>query len=68
MTLGAEKQGVLYRIAQPANLPARPNGLRFVHIVAAGITLASILPFLYLFVFLKMDPRIRTASAVTDLL
>ncbi len=68
MTLGAEKQGVLYRIAQPANFPARPNGLRFVHIVAAGIAMATILPFLYLFVFLKMDPRIRTASAVTDLL
>lgn len=68
MTLGAEKQGVLYRIAQPANFPARPNGLRFVHIVAAGILLATVLPFLYLFVFLKMDPRIRTASAVTDLL
>jgi polysaccharide chain length determinant protein (PEP-CTERM system associated) len=65
MSLGAEKQGVLYRIHQPANFPARPNGLRFVHIVAAGIFLAAVLPFLYLFVFLKLDPRIRTASAVT---
>jgi len=68
MTLGAEKQGVLYRIHQPANFPARPNGLRFVHIVLAGITLATMLPFLYLFVFLKVDPRIRTVSAVTDVL
>jgi len=68
MTLGAEKQGVLYRIHQPANFPARPNGLRFVHIVLAGIILASLLPFVYLLVFLKVDPRIRTASAVTDVL
>lgn len=68
MTLGAEKQGVLYRIHQPANFPARPNGLRFVHIVLAGIALATALPFIYLFVFLKVDPRIRTASAVTDVL
>ena len=68
MTLGAEKQGVLYRIHQPANFPARPNGLRFVHIVLAGIILASLLPFVYLMVFLKVDPRIRTASAVTDIL
>lgn len=66
MTLGAEKQGVLYRIHQPANFPARPNGLRFVHIVAAGIVLAAIVPFVYLFVFLKLDPRIRTSSAITD--
>ncbi|MFK7993644.1 MAG: XrtA system polysaccharide chain length determinant [Granulosicoccus sp.] len=68
MTLGAEQQGVLYRIHQPANFPARPNGLRFVHIVLAGIVLATVLPFIYLFVFLKVDPRIRTASAVTDVL
>lgn len=68
MTLGAEKQGVLYRIHQPANFPARPNGLRFVHIVLAGIMLATVLPFIYLFVFLKVDPRIRTVSAVTDVL
>ena len=68
MTLGAEQQGVLYRIHQPANFPARPNGLRFVHIVLAGIAVATVLPFLYLFVFLKADPRIRTASAVTDVL
>jgi hypothetical protein len=34
--------------------------------VASGILLAAILPFVYLFVFLKLDPRIRTASAITD--
>ncbi|MFK7862021.1 MAG: XrtA system polysaccharide chain length determinant [Granulosicoccus sp.] len=68
MTLGAEQQGVLYRIHQPANFPARPNGLRFVHIVLAGIVSATLLPFIYLFVFLKVDPRIRTSSAVTDAL
>ena len=68
MTLGAEKQGVLYRIHQPANFPARPNGLRFAHIVLAGIVLATVLPFIYLVVFLKLDPRIRTASSVTDVL
>jgi len=68
MTLGAEQQGVLYRVHQPANFPARPNGLRFIHIVLAGLVLATLLPFIYLFVFLKVDPRIRTTSAVTDLL
>ncbi|MFK7893670.1 MAG: hypothetical protein AB8B63_22830 [Granulosicoccus sp.] len=66
MSLGAEKQGVLYRLHQAANFPARPNGLRFVHIVLAGLVLAVILPFLLLFVFVKLDPRIRTASAITD--
>ena len=30
--------------------------------------LASVLPFVYLIAFLKLDPRIRTGSAITDLL
>lgn len=68
MTLGNEQQGVLYRIQQKANFPVRPNGLRFVHIVFFGLVLASVLPFVYLIIFLKLDPRIRTGSAVTDLL
>lgn len=68
MTLGNEQQGVLYRIQQEANFPVRPNGLRFVHIVFFGLVFASALPFVYLIIFLKLDPRIRTGSAVTDLL
>lgn len=68
MTLGAEQQGVLYRIHQKANFPARPNGLRYVHVVVLGLMMASVLPFVYLAVFLKLDPRIRTGSSVTDVL
>ncbi len=66
LALGSEKQGVLYRIHQPATYPVLPTGLRFLHIAIAGIVLASLLPFAYLLLFLKLDPRIRTASAVTD--
>ena len=68
MTLGAEKQGVLYRIVEPPNFPVLPTGLRFMHIALVGIVLATVLPFLWLFVFLKVDPRIRTGSTVTDVL
>ncbi|MFK8075899.1 MAG: hypothetical protein AB8B84_04895 [Granulosicoccus sp.] len=68
MTLGNEQQGVLYRIQQKANFPVRPSGLRFVYIVFLGLLLASALPFVYLVMFLKLDPRIRTGSAITDLL
>lgn len=68
MMLGAEKQGVLYRIQQPANFPVLPTGLRFLHIAAIGLVLALLLPIFYLVIFLKLDPRIRTQSAITDLL
>jgi len=68
MVVSKDKQGVLYHIAEPANYPQIPNGLRFIHIAAIGAILSVLLPFLYLFVFLKLDPRIRTTSAVTDVL
>ncbi len=68
MSLGSDKQGVLYRIHEPAFYPILPTGLRFVHIAAIGFILATLLPIIYLIVFLKLDPRIRTASAVTDVL
>lgn len=66
MVLGKEKQGVLYRIQEPANFPVLPSGLRFMHWAALGLVLGAILPFFYLFTFIKLDPRIRTASGVTD--
>jgi len=68
MSLGAEKQGVLYRIHQAAVFPILPTGLRFIHFALAGIVLASVVPFVLLFLFIKLDPRIRTTSAVTDAL
>lgn len=66
MSLTKEKQGVLYRIQEPANFPVLPSGLRFMHLATIGLLLGMALPFLYLFAFLKLDPRIRTASGVTE--
>lgn len=68
MVVSKDKQGVLYRIAEPANFPQIPNGLRFIHIAAIGAILSVLLPFLYLLVFLKLDPRIRTTSSITEVL
>ena len=63
---GAERRGGAYRIARPANFPYLPTGPRFTHIAAGGIVVASVLPFLWLLTLLKLDPRIRTGSAITD--
>ncbi len=68
MVVSKDKQGVLYRIAEPANFPQNPNGLRFIHIAAGGLILSLLLPFIYLLVFLKLDPRIRTQSSITEVL
>jgi len=68
MVVSQDKQGVLYRIAEPANFPQNPSGLRFIHIASVGLLVSLLLPLFYLVVFLKLDPRIRTQSAVTELL
>ncbi len=68
MQLSAEQQGVLFSIQQPANYPVLPTGLRFMHIAAAGLLLGLLVPIFFLIIFLKLDTRIRTSSAVTDLL
>ena len=68
MVVSKDKQGVLYRIAEPANFPQNPHGLRFIHIAVGGLLLSLLLPFLYLVVFLKVDPRIRTQSSITEVL
>ncbi|MCB1754535.1 MAG: hypothetical protein KDJ38_03380 [Gammaproteobacteria bacterium] len=66
MTLDKERQGVLYRIQEPASFPILPGGVRFLHFAAAGLVLGLLFPLLYLIGFLQVDPRIRLASTVTD--
>ncbi len=66
MTLGKEKQGVLYRIQEPANFPVLPSGLRFVHWAALGLLLGALMPFVLLAAFVKLDPRIRTSSSISE--
>ncbi len=68
MVVSKDKQGVLYRIAEPANFPQNPEGLRFIHIAAGGLFLSLLLPFIGLIVFLKLDPRIRTSSSISEVL
>jgi len=66
MAVNENEQGVLYRIAEPPNFPQNPNGLRFIHIASSGLFLSMLFPFAFLIVFLKLDPRIRTQSAITE--
>ncbi len=66
MTLDKERQGVLYRIQEPASFPILPTGARFIHFALAGLMLGLMLPVVYLVGFLQVDPRIRLASTVTE--
>ncbi len=67
MNLDAERRGLSFRIQEPANKPLRPSGLRLMHVAGASLAVAVASPILLLIVFIKLDPRIRSAHQIEKL-
>ncbi|HEX2083411.1 MAG TPA: GNVR domain-containing protein, partial [Xanthomonadaceae bacterium] len=61
MGLDQENRGLTLRVQDPAIMPVRPSGLRFMHIAAAGMMLAVALPLGLTFLIARFDPRVRSA-------
>lgn len=61
MELDREERGLTMRIQDPAVMPLRPSGLRFLHVALAGLALAVAVPLGLLFVLARFDPRVRSA-------
>ena len=66
MSLDAEHRGLTFRIQEPAVLPQIPSGLRFMHFVLAGLGLGVALPLGLVFLATKVDPRVRSASELSQ--
>ena len=64
MNLDAEQRGLSFRIQEPAVMPLRPSGLRLLHVAGAGLALAGVVPLLFLFGVLKLDPRVRMVRQI----
>jgi polysaccharide chain length determinant protein (PEP-CTERM system associated) len=64
MTLDIEGQGVSYRIQDPATFPLDPSGLRYVHFAIVGPFLGFLAPLGLLFVYVFLDPHIRSARSL----
>lgn len=64
MGLDQENRGLTLRVQDPAIMPLRPSGLRFMHIAAAGLLLALLLPLGLVFLMARFDPRIRSAHLI----
>jgi polysaccharide chain length determinant protein (PEP-CTERM system associated) len=70
MELDREKRGLTLRIQDPATMPLRPSGLRFLHVAGIGLFLAIALPIGLLFLRGRFDPRIfstRQLQQATEL-
>jgi len=62
MRLDEEGRGLTFRIHEPATVPARPSGLRLMHFAIGGLAAAAAMPFGLLFLLVRIDPRVRSAS------
>jgi protein tyrosine kinase modulator len=64
MNMDRERQGLSFKIQEPASLPLAPSGFRFLHFVLGGIALGVLIPLALLFIRLQLDPRIRMGSEI----
>lgn len=62
MMLDEEGRGLTFRVHEPATVPARPSGLRLMHFAIGGLAAAAAMPFGLLFLLIRIDPRVRSAS------
>lgn len=65
MNLDLDRQGLTFKIQEPAVLPVSPTGLRFAHFVLGGVLLGILVPLGLLFARLQIDPRIRVPSEIS---
>lgn len=59
MNLDTEKQGLNFRIQEPATLPLEPSGLRFWHFIVGALLFGTLIPVGLVYARLQFDPRIR---------
>lgn len=56
--------GLTFSIHEPAVEPARPSGLRFLHIAAGGLTAAFAMPLGLILLLVRLDPRVRSPQSL----
>lgn len=60
MEMDRERRGLTMRIQDPAQMPVRPTGLRFMHFALGGLAAAVAVPLGLLFLLARFDPRVRS--------
>lgn len=65
MNMDRDRQGLSFKIQEPATLPLAPSGFRFWHFVLGGMLLGLLIPLGLLYARLHLDPRIRIGNAIS---
>jgi polysaccharide chain length determinant protein (PEP-CTERM system associated) len=64
MRMDETGHGLTFSIHEPAFEPARPSGLRFLHIASGGLTAAVVMPLGLILLLVRLDPRVRSPQAL----
>ncbi|MEX0729891.1 MAG: hypothetical protein WED00_00290 [Aquisalimonadaceae bacterium] len=66
MTLDDEQQPFTLRVSEPAYLPHQPSGPRLLQFAAGSVVAGASVPLSLLFLFLLIDPRVRTDGGLPE--
>ncbi len=66
MNIDLKNQGLTLKVQEPASIPVTPKGIRFAHIILAGLVLSFIIPVAIIYGLTLLDQKYRTESAITS--
>ncbi len=66
MNMDLKNQGMTIRIQDPATLPAIPEGIRFLHIILAGLIVSILLPIALIYGITLLDQKVRNEFYLRD--
>lgn len=66
MNMDQERQGIIFKIQEPAVIPATPSGLRFIHFAIASLMFGLLVPIGGIYLIQQMDPRVRHEYIISE--
>ena len=64
MNIDLKNQGLTLKVQEPPSIPVTPKGIRFAHIVLAGLALSFMIPVGLIYGLTLIDQKIRTEPSV----
>jgi len=66
MNMDIKNQGLTMKIQDPALLPQVPKGVRFLHIILAGLILSFVIPIVLIYGIILIDQKVRNEAYLRD--
>jgi len=66
MNIDIEKRGSTIKVQEPASLPVTPKGVRFAHIILAGLVISFLIPVGVVYALTILDQKVRSELLVFE--